>query len=216
MSRTVYCPEETVIVSNGKEDIGKIVSLGNDGKFDLSVLPSNAVNQNAFSNVQVNGTTVQSGNPEDTIKLKAGTNIELSADLVNKEVLIAVTGQVPNAVLADNATMAVTAGIAESAKKLLIAHTINGISFDGTEDITIKAKADGGEADTLNGKSLQEIISECAKVAVPIGCIVIWSGSESEVPADWNLCDGSKGTPDLQDKFCIMCRLCSFYWGYWW
>lgn len=80
MSRTVFCPEETVIVSSGKDDIGKIVSLGNDGKFDLSVLPSNAVNQNAFSNVQVNGTTVQSGNPEDTIKLKAGTNIELSAD----------------------------------------------------------------------------------------------------------------------------------------
>ena len=114
------------------------------------------------------------------------------------------TGQVSNAVLADNATMAVTAGIAESANKLSSAHTINGISFDGTEDITIKAKADGGEADTLNGKSLQEIISECAKVAVPIGCIVIWSGSESEVPEDWNLCDGSKGTPDLQDKF-VLC-----------
>ncbi|KAF1855677.1 hypothetical protein Lal_00006918 [Lupinus albus] len=198
----------TVTASFGISEV-----LDNDRTFEESLARADnalykakalGLNQNAFSNVQVNGTTVQSGNPEDTIKLKAGTNIELSADPVNKEVLIAVTGQVPNAVLADNATMAVTAGIAESANKLLIAHTINGISFDGTEDITIKAKADGGEADTLNGKSLQEIISECAKVAVPIGCIVIWSGSESEVPADWNLCDGSKGTPDLQDKF-VLC-----------
>ena len=39
MSRTVFCPEEVIVVSNGKEDIGKLVALGNDGKFDTSVIP---------------------------------------------------------------------------------------------------------------------------------------------------------------------------------
>ncbi|MBP2631566.1 MAG: Tail Collar domain protein [Firmicutes bacterium] len=39
MSRTVFCPEEVIVVSKGKEDIGKLVELGNDGKFDTNVIP---------------------------------------------------------------------------------------------------------------------------------------------------------------------------------
>lgn len=212
MSRTVFCPEEVIVVSNGKEDIGRIVALGNDGKFDLSVLPGGAVNQNAFSNVQVNGTTIQAGDPEDTINLKAGTNIGLTADATNQEVTVSVIGQVASAALADTATLAATATIAESANKLAIARTINGVAFDGTENIIIKAEADGGEADTLNGKSAEEIISECSKAAVPTGCIVIWSGSTSEVPSNWNLCDGTNGTPNLQDKF-VLCAGSSYAVG---
>lgn len=39
MSRMVFSPEEVIVVSNGKEDIGKLVALGNDGHFDSSVIP---------------------------------------------------------------------------------------------------------------------------------------------------------------------------------
>ncbi|MBP2632149.1 MAG: hypothetical protein H6Q70_2777 [Firmicutes bacterium] len=39
MCRTVYCPEEVIVVSKGKEDIGKLVELANEGKFDPSVIP---------------------------------------------------------------------------------------------------------------------------------------------------------------------------------
>lgn len=38
---------------------------------------------------------------------------------------------------------------------------------------------------------------------VPIGGIVIWSGSLVSIPAGWQLCDGSGGTPNLQDKFIV-------------
>ena len=31
----------------------------------------------------------------------------------------------------------------------------------------------------------------------------MWSGSTSNVPTGWNLCDGTSGTPDLTDKFII-------------
>jgi len=37
--------------------------------------------------------------------------------------------------------------------------------------------------------------------AIPKGVIVMWSGDPAKVPAGWALCDGSKGTPDLRDKF---------------
>lgn len=39
--------------------------------------------------------------------------------------------------------------------------------------------------------------------AVPVGGIIMWSGSIASIPANWSLCDGSNGTPDLRDKFII-------------
>jgi hypothetical protein len=36
---------------------------------------------------------------------------------------------------------------------------------------------------------------------VPRGVIVMWSGSLSQIPNGWVLCDGNNGTPDLRDRF---------------
>lgn len=38
---------------------------------------------------------------------------------------------------------------------------------------------------------------------VPEGVIVMWSGTTSDVPSGWTLCDGSDGTPDLRDRFVV-------------
>ncbi|AIF51234.1 hypothetical protein [Pelosinus sp. UFO1] len=43
MSRTVNITEEIIVVSEGKKDIGKLAFLGNDGKFDPSVIPMQSV-----------------------------------------------------------------------------------------------------------------------------------------------------------------------------
>lgn len=37
--------------------------------------------------------------------------------------------------------------------------------------------------------------------SIPKGVIVMWSGTLATIPAGWALCDGTNGTPDLQDKF---------------
>lgn len=37
----------------------------------------------------------------------------------------------------------------------------------------------------------------------PIGGIIIWSGSENNIPNNWHLCDGTNGTPDLRGRFVI-------------
>lgn len=37
----------------------------------------------------------------------------------------------------------------------------------------------------------------------PIGGIIIWSGSQSDIPTNWQLCDGTNGTPDLRGQFVI-------------
>ena len=37
--------------------------------------------------------------------------------------------------------------------------------------------------------------------AVAVGTIIMWSGSLLNLPAEWVLCDGNNGTPNLKDKF---------------
>ena len=41
------------------------------------------------------------------------------------------------------------------------------------------------------------------KGTIPIGGIIMWKGSTTNLPAGWALCDGSNGTPDLRDRFII-------------
>lgn len=38
---------------------------------------------------------------------------------------------------------------------------------------------------------------------VPSGLIAMWSGIVSAIPAGWTLCDGTKNTPDLRDRFIV-------------
>lgn len=38
---------------------------------------------------------------------------------------------------------------------------------------------------------------------VPIGGIIQWSGAIVDIPAGFQLCDGTNGTPDLRDKFVV-------------
>jgi len=36
---------------------------------------------------------------------------------------------------------------------------------------------------------------------IPVGGIIMWSGSITNIPDGWALCDGTNGTPDLRDRF---------------
>lgn len=38
---------------------------------------------------------------------------------------------------------------------------------------------------------------------MPVGAIVLWSGSISSLPSNWTLCDGTDGAPDLRDRFVV-------------
>ena len=107
------------------------------------------VNQNAFSNILVETTTVAADSATDTLELVAGTNIALTPDATNDRVTIGITGKVASASAADSATTATTAGTctgnAATATILQTARTIgiNGdatgtaTSFNGGTNITI-------------------------------------------------------------------------------
>lgn len=38
---------------------------------------------------------------------------------------------------------------------------------------------------------------------VPLGGIILWSGLAAAIPLGWQLCDGTNGTPDLNDRFIV-------------
>lgn len=38
---------------------------------------------------------------------------------------------------------------------------------------------------------------------VPIGGIILWSGTVATIPSGWVLCNGSNGTPDLRNRFVV-------------
>lgn len=40
-------------------------------------------------------------------------------------------------------------------------------------------------------------------VEIPIGGIILWSGNETSIPINWQLCDGTNGTPDLRNQFVV-------------
>ncbi|MBP2643951.1 MAG: tail protein [Firmicutes bacterium] len=72
MSRTVFCPEEVIVVSSGKEDIGKLAALGNDGKFDTSVIPE-------IDDLQAQITAEVTTREEAVTKLQANIDAEALA-----------------------------------------------------------------------------------------------------------------------------------------
>ena len=38
---------------------------------------------------------------------------------------------------------------------------------------------------------------------IPIGGIIMWSGTDANIPTNWALCNGSNGTPNLVDRFIV-------------
>ncbi len=52
-----------------------------------------------------------------------------------------------------------------------------------------------------NYEAIEKKVSELKEATVPTGIIVMWSGLINGIPNGWALCDGTKGTPDLRDRF---------------
>ena len=63
--------------------------------------------------------------------------------------------------------------------------------------------ANGGTGATSAATARTNLDVAQAVYAVPTGGIIIWSGSQASIPTGWLLCDGTSGTPNLQDRFVV-------------
>lgn len=55
-------------------------------------------------------------------------------------------------------------------------------------------------------------IAQLRDAAAPIGGIIMYSGLAADLTANWKICDGTAGTPDLRDRF-IICAGTSYALG---
>lgn len=68
----------------------------------------------------------------------------------------------------------------------------------GSWEFMVKAvDTSGNESDTA------AVANGASEDYLPSGTIILWSGSISNIPAGFTLCDGSNGTPDLTDRFVV-------------
>ena len=68
----------------------------------------------------------------------------------------------------------------------------------GVENQAItNAKIDTGAVST------QKVDASINNALVPIKGIIMFSGTADDVPANWKICDGNNGTPNLVNKFVI-------------
>lgn len=85
-------------------------------------------------------------------------------------------------------------------------HAITGTS-DHTSTATpgqmLKADASGLPIDATNTDAAVAAAVTASAGVVPVGGIIMWSGTIATIPANWALCDGAGGTPDLRDKFIV-------------
>ena len=56
-----------------------------------------------------------------------------------------------------------------------------------------------------SGQTVDQIMQQNAEDVLTVfkGIIVMWSGSQSNIPSGWVLCDGNNGTPDLRNRFIV-------------
>lgn len=59
---------------------------------------------------------------------------------------------------------------------------------------------------SVSGNSVSSTVpapGSTANQSLPVGAIIMWSDTLGSIPTDWQLCDGTNGTPDLRDRFIV-------------
>ena len=72
--------------------------------------------------------------------------------------------------------------------------SLNG-SINMNSNIIQNVGTPGSSGDGANKQYVDSVL--------PIGSIIMWSGSVANIPSKWSLCNGSNETPDLRNKFII-------------
>jgi microcystin-dependent protein len=79
-------------------------------------------------------------------------------------------------------------------------------NFEVTGTLTVSSAAHVESLTVDNAASVVGTMTASEFVGfgtIPIGGIIMWSGTEANVPTGWALCDGTQNTPDLRGRFVL-------------
>ena len=81
------------------------------------------------------------------------------------------------------------------------------VRSDLESSIIDTSKLDTDAVTTIKIKDKQvtpaKLADSVSNTFFPIGGIILWNGATSTIPANFRLCDGQNGTPDLRDRFVV-------------
>ena len=95
-----------------------------------------------------------------------------------------------------SATGTVQAGNVSATANVIAAGNLGGANLSVTGTATVPTP-DSNSANT------QVATTNFVATRLPAGVILMWSGSIASIPSGWLLCDGTNGTPNLQDRFVV-------------
>lgn len=76
------------------------------------------------------------------------------------------------------------------------------VTTQGTTNLNGQAFWCVGDYVVYNGSTWDRLLGPNAS-GVPYGMIMLWSGSTTNIPFGWHLCNGNNSTPNLTDRFVI-------------
>lgn len=88
-------------------------------------------------------------------------------------------------------------------RELKLTSTDTGFPFTSIKEKSTAPTNDILKTEIDELKNVVDNLEEEIVKLVPKGIIVIWSGSISDIPKGWALCDGNNGTPDLTRRFIV-------------
>jgi microcystin-dependent protein len=99
--------------------------------------------------------------------------------------------------------VAVTA--AALARELEVRFSNSVSAGDGITVVSASVELPGGDPTDPSDNITQFLISVKPEYGgfTPVGGIIMWSGPTDAVPANWALCNGANGTPDLRNRFIV-------------
>ena len=81
------------------------------------------------------------------------------------------------------------------------AGTITAEQLTSTDDANITDDLTVGGDTNITGTATADTF--VGKGVIPVGGIIMWSGTKASIPTNWALCDGTSGTPNLRNQFVI-------------
>ena len=134
------------------------------------------------------------------------TRVELRLTKGTMEVFLQRGGDAMSGDLDMDGNDIVDAVLSGSGTKITAGEIVNvplrGATGDSSNEIVVPS--DGSRA-TAGGQPIltEADTEEITNAAFVVGQVIMWYGNVNNIPAGWQLCDGTNGTPDLRDRFVV-------------